>query len=147
MHSRIFVINDDEVDEDYLFDIKNDDSIDYISKSDDYVADIEWLMENPVYYVNPHGVLKLDVEAIERFIMNKYTKLCIIMQDECSTPLDFAKKSWKIKSIIDDWGGFKFYYKGCVYGELEFLQLVYECTKEDLSFDEMKITQTYDYHY
>lgn len=147
MHGKIFVINDDEVDEDYLFDIKENNLIDCISKSDTYDDDIACLAQKSSFIVDSLGYLTFDGAAIERFITYNYTKLCMFIQTDLSNPVDFAYDLWKVQSVVNDWYGYKFYYEGCMYTELEFLLFIYRRIVEHKPCDEMRITQTFDYHY
>lgn len=146
MHGRIFVINgEDYVDEDYLFDNKEDSCIDYIAQSE-FADDIDELKESDYYKIDDNNELTFNIPAIEKLFMNKYAELCIFIQTELSNPKDFAENFWKLKYDIDFMRDFKFYYDGCLFDELDFLTTIYRDFKRDKK-EKLIITNTFDYHY
>ena len=146
MHGRIFVINgEDYVDEDYLFDIKEDTLIDYIAQSE-FADDIDKLKECDYYKIDANNELTFNIPAIEELFMNKYVELCIIMHNELSSPKDFAENFWKLKVDIELNHDFKFYYNGCLWDELDFLTMIYRNFKY-VEKEKLIITNTFDYHY
>lgn len=146
MHGRIFVINgEDYVDEDYLFDIKEDTLIDYIAQSE-FADDIADLNECDFYKVDDNNELTFNIPAIEKLFMDKYAEMCIFIQNELSNPKDFAENFWRLKYNVDIARDYKFYYEGCLYNELDFLTTVYRNFKHDKK-ETLIITNTFDYHW
>lgn len=146
MHGRIFVINgEDYVDEDYLFDIKEDSYIDYIAQSE-FASDIDELNMCDLYKIDVNNELTFNIPAIEELFMNKYTEMCMFIQNELSNPNDFAENFWKLRFELELDNDFMFYYDGCLYDELKFLTMIYRNFKHDKK-EKLIITNTFDYHY
>ena len=146
MHGRIFVINgEDYVDEDYLFDIKDDSLIDYIAQSE-FADDINDLNDCIYYNIDVNNELTFNIPAIEKLFMNKYEEMCIFIQNKLSNPKDFAENFWSLRYQFELTNDFKFYYNDCLYDELEFLAKIYSEFKYD-NKEKMIITNTFDYHW
>jgi len=153
MHSRIFVIND-MVDEEELYNNKNDMTIDYIDERDtlDFWDDIARFNDNnKIMQITDDKDLIVNEARVNDYLMNNYAKISIIMQNITDVK-SFCKSFWDLKDLFTPYGETKFYVDGNMYDTLEFLVNWYSINTGgysdtfDSNYTKMKIVQIFDYH-